>query len=195
MNSGKIVIVSEPLRLKPFERSAGTSLSCAIQKSIPWSLSPDTGYCLLRNDSFLQESIKSEPSSISCKEDTGGSKDSANKDEESTSDSDSIHNVYEQFQEEIDDQEQQDMFSFDYQPDLINHVGPSPNVLLQALTMSNANDGINLERLETIGDSFLKYAITNYLYSAHDNVHEGKLSHIRSKQVSCHNSRATFLVK
>ncbi|XP_050424897.1 endoribonuclease Dcr-1 [Adelges cooleyi] len=75
-------------------------------------------------------------------------------------------------------------FSFDYQPDLLNHCGPSPSVLLQALTMSNANDGINLERLETIGDSFLKYAITAYLYCTHDNVHEGKLSHLRSKQVS-----------
>nr|CAH7717562.1 unnamed protein product [Callosobruchus chinensis] len=75
-------------------------------------------------------------------------------------------------------------FSFDKQPDLSEHPGPSPNVLLQALTMSNANDGINLERLETIGDSFLKYAITNYLYSKYENVHEGKLSHLRSKQVS-----------
>lgn len=75
-------------------------------------------------------------------------------------------------------------FSFDFQPNLENHPGPSPSVLLQALTMSNANDGINLERLETIGDSFLKYAITAYLYCTHDNVHEGKLSHLRSKQVS-----------
>lgn len=75
-------------------------------------------------------------------------------------------------------------FSFDKQPNLVEHPGPSPNVLLQALTMSNANDGINLERLETIGDSFLKYAITNYLYSKYENVHEGKLSHLRSKQVS-----------
>lgn len=49
--------------------------------------------------------------------------------------------------------------------------------------MSNANDGINLERLETIGDSFLKYAITTYLYCTHDRIHEGKLSHLRSKQV------------
>jgi dsRNA-specific ribonuclease len=49
--------------------------------------------------------------------------------------------------------------------------------------MSNANDGINLERLETIGDSFLKYAITTYLYCTHENIHEGKLSHLRSKQV------------
>lgn len=75
-------------------------------------------------------------------------------------------------------------FSFDAQPDLSGHSGPSPAVLLQALTMSNANDGINLERLETIGDSFLKYAITTYLYCTYDRIHEGKLSHLRSKQVS-----------
>lgn len=75
-------------------------------------------------------------------------------------------------------------FSFDAQPDLANHPGPSPSIILQALTMSNANDGINLERLETIGDSFLKYAITTYLYCTYEDVHEGKLSHLRSKQVS-----------
>ena len=75
-------------------------------------------------------------------------------------------------------------FSFDMQPNLSNHPGPSPSIILQALTMSNANDGINLERLETIGDSFLKYAITDYLYTKYENVHEGKLSHLRSKQVS-----------
>lgn len=76
------------------------------------------------------------------------------------------------------------IFSFDYQPDLKNHPGPSPSVILQALTMSNANDGINLERLETIGDSFLKYSITTYLYCTYENVNEGKLSYLRSKQVS-----------
>lgn len=75
------------------------------------------------------------------------------------------------------------LFSFDYQPELRGHSGPSPSLILQALTMSNANDGINLERLETIGDSFLKYAITTYLYCTYDNIHEGKLSHLRSKQV------------
>lgn len=75
-------------------------------------------------------------------------------------------------------------FSFDEQPDLNGHPGPSPSLILQALTMSNANDGINLERLETIGDSFLKYAITTYLYCTYENIHEGKLSHLRSKQVS-----------
>lgn len=75
-------------------------------------------------------------------------------------------------------------FSFDKQPSLSDHYGPSPSIILQALTMSNANDGINLERLETIGDSFLKYAITTYLYCTYENVHEGKLSHLRSRQVS-----------
>lgn len=75
-------------------------------------------------------------------------------------------------------------FSFDRQPNLIDHPGTSPSVILQALTMSNANDGINLERLETIGDSFLKYAITTFLYLTYENVHEGKLSHLRSRQVS-----------
>jgi hypothetical protein len=38
--------------------------------------------------------------------------------------------------------------------------------------------------LETIGDSFLKYAITTYLYCTYENVNEGKLSYLRSKQVS-----------
>lgn len=83
-----------------------------------------------------------------------------------------------------EDLEKQICFSFDRQPNLNDHPGPSPSIILQALTMSNANDGINLERLETIGDSFLKYAITTYLYCTYENVHEGKLSHLRSRQVS-----------
>ena len=94
-------------------------------------------------------------------------------------------------------------FCFDQQPDLKDSSGPSPSLLLQALTMSNSNDVINLgkysfcitwipksdlktfsERLETIGDSFLKYAVTSFLYCTYPNIHEGKLSHLRSKQVS-----------
>ena len=75
-------------------------------------------------------------------------------------------------------------FSFDQQPNLSESYGPSPSLLLQALTMSNSNDVINLERLETIGDSFLKYAVTSFLYCTYPNIHEGKLSHLRSKQVS-----------
>ena len=71
--------------------------------------------------------------------------------------------------------------------DLSTFVGPTPCLLLQALTMSNANDFFSLERLETIGDSFLKYAITVYLYCTYPGIHEGKLSYLRSKQVSNYN--------
>ena len=39
-------------------------------------------------------------------------------------------------------------------------------------------------RLETIGDSFLKYSTTAYLFGANSSVHEGRLSHLRSKYVS-----------
>ncbi|VDK55306.1 unnamed protein product [Anisakis simplex] len=56
-------------------------------------------------------------------------------------------------------------------------------VNLQALTLSNASDGINLERFETVGDSFLKYAVTDYLFHKNPEQHEGKLSFARSKEV------------
>ncbi|ESP02872.1 hypothetical protein LOTGIDRAFT_111015 [Lottia gigantea] len=77
--------------------------------------------------------------------------------------------------------------SLDEDRDLDTFVGPSPCLILQALTMSNANDFFSLERLETIGDSFLKYAITVYLYCSYPGIHEGKLSYLRSKQVSNYN--------
>ncbi|XP_053212682.1 endoribonuclease Dicer-like [Panonychus citri] len=62
-------------------------------------------------------------------------------------------------------------------------IGPSPAMVLQALTMSNASDGINLERLETVGDSFLKYAVTVFMY-CRCHQHEGILSQLRSTQIS-----------
>lgn len=58
---------------------------------------------------------------------------------------------------------------------------------MQAFTSSNANDGINLERLETVGDSFLKFSMTTYLYFRYNGYHEGKLSFMRSLQVSNYN--------
>ncbi|TPP57973.1 Endoribonuclease Dcr-1, partial [Fasciola gigantica] len=61
---------------------------------------------------------------------------------------------------------------------------PGPANVLQALTMSSSNDFINLERMETIGDSFLKFVVTVHLYLCHPTAHEGKLSHLRSRIVS-----------
>ncbi|OON21194.1 RNase3 domain protein [Opisthorchis viverrini] len=60
---------------------------------------------------------------------------------------------------------------------------PGPANVLQALTMSCSNDFINLERMETIGDSFLKFVATVHLYLTYPNAHEGKLSHMRSRVV------------
>ncbi len=77
--------------------------------------------------------------------------------------------------------------NFDADQDIDKFIGPSPCTILQTITMSNANDFFNLERLETIGDSFLKLSITVYLYCTFPGIHEGKLSYLRSKQVSNYN--------
>ncbi|VDM39187.1 unnamed protein product [Toxocara canis] len=81
---------------------------------------------------------------------------------------------------------QLDWMTFSFEEDSLDchPYGVSPCTLLQALTMSNASDGINLERLETVGDSFLKYAVTDYLFHMNPEQHEGKLSFARSKEVS-----------
>ncbi|KAA3677399.1 endoribonuclease Dicer [Paragonimus westermani] len=60
---------------------------------------------------------------------------------------------------------------------------PGPANVLQALTLSCSNDFVNLERMETIGDSFLKFVVTVHLYLLYPNAHEGKLSHLRSRVV------------
>ncbi|XP_052107136.1 endoribonuclease Dicer-like isoform X2 [Mytilus californianus] len=85
---------------------------------------------------------------------------------------------------EVTEEELNKLMSFDTDVVTGDFIGPSPCMILQALTMSNANDFFSLERLETIGDSFLKYAITVYLFCTYPGVHEGKLSYLRSKQVS-----------
>lgn len=147
------------------ETIINTNIDSSFLLKLPWELNSDIGYGL-PDINILSNNISIDLTDNTVFKDEMHAN---NKDNNSIND---IHNV------------QTNTFSFDFQPNLENHPGPSPSVLLQALTMSNANDGINLERLETIGDSFLKYAITAYLYCTHDNVHEGKLSHLRSKQVS-----------
>ena len=48
--------------------------------------------------------------------------------------------------------------------------------ILQALTTSKANAGFDLERLETLGDSFLKVAVSIYLFYKHPSKDEGRLT-------------------
>uniref|UniRef100_A0A914YCP1 Uncharacterized protein n=1 Tax=Panagrolaimus superbus TaxID=310955 RepID=A0A914YCP1_9BILA len=61
--------------------------------------------------------------------------------------------------------------------------GVQPALLLQALTTTGACDGFNLERLETMGDSFLKLISTIYLYQHYPHQDEGKLTYLRSMQI------------
>lgn len=65
--------------------------------------------------------------------------------------------------------------------------GPDNVLLLQALTTKGASDSIDLERLETLGDSFLKFAATVFLYCDRTDAHEGRLSTARSRRVSNQN--------
>ena len=61
--------------------------------------------------------------------------------------------------------------------------GPDNVLFLQALTTKSAGDSIDLERLETLGDSFLKFSTTVHLYSNRLTAHEGRLSAARSRRV------------
>ena len=61
--------------------------------------------------------------------------------------------------------------------------GPDNALLLQALTPKGAKDSINLERLETLGDSFLKLSTSVFLFCDRPVDHEGKLTSSRARRV------------
>ena len=65
---------------------------------------------------------------------------------------------------------------------------PSPTEMLQALTLLSAKDNWNMERLEILGDSFLKFSTTIFLYyKMKDTCDEGDLSLARSRIVGNRN--------
>jgi dsRNA-specific ribonuclease len=59
--------------------------------------------------------------------------------------------------------------------------------MLQALTSASANDIINLERLETLGDSFLKLMSSLNLFQHHKCMNEGELTCFKGKHVGNRN--------
>ena len=71
--------------------------------------------------------------------------------------------------------------------------GPDNPLLLQALTVTAANDSINNERLETLGDSFLKLATSVYLFCERPSAHEGRLTSARIRRID--NRNLYFLAK
>ncbi|GFP90070.1 endoribonuclease dicer homolog 2 [Phtheirospermum japonicum] len=55
--------------------------------------------------------------------------------------------------------------------------------VLEAITTKKCQEKIHLESLETLGDSFLKYAVSQHLFKTYQNCHEGVLSIKREKRI------------
>ncbi|XP_065349266.1 endoribonuclease Dicer-like [Cloeon dipterum] len=66
-------------------------------------------------------------------------------------------------------------------------IGPQLHCIYKALATTSANDAVDMERLEILGDSYLKYASAVYLYETHDNFSEGAMTEIKSKIVGNRN--------
>lgn len=67
--------------------------------------------------------------------------------------------------------------------------GTSPELrdILAALTTIKSHDTFNLERVETLGDSFLKFAASLYLYHKFPTLNEGQLTNIKGRLISNRN--------
>lgn len=60
-------------------------------------------------------------------------------------------------------------------------------ILMKALTNRTSNDIFNLERMETLGDSYLKFAVSLFLYETYKNFNEGKLTALKGKLIGNRN--------
>lgn len=60
----------------------------------------------------------------------------------------------------------------------------SAQTLLEALTTEKCQERFSLERLEILGDAFLKYAVGRHLFLLHDTADEGELTRRRSNAVN-----------
>lgn len=59
--------------------------------------------------------------------------------------------------------------------------------LIKVLTTSNAGDVFDMERYEVLGDGFLKFIVSLYLYKEYNDWHEGYLTTLKGKLVSNRN--------
>ncbi|XP_050314250.1 endoribonuclease Dicer isoform X2 [Anthonomus grandis grandis] len=63
-------------------------------------------------------------------------------------------------------------------------VGPELNLIYKAMATIKANDIVNMERLETLGDSFLKYIASLYIYLRFPTFNEGSATTLKGRLVS-----------
>lgn len=59
--------------------------------------------------------------------------------------------------------------------------------LIKVITTSNAGDVFDMERFETLGDAFLKFITSLFLFKTHDKWHEGYLTELKGRLVSNRN--------
>ncbi|KAH0698362.1 hypothetical protein KY285_015597 [Solanum tuberosum] len=60
----------------------------------------------------------------------------------------------------------------------------SSSLILEALTTLRCNESFSMERLELLGDSVLKYAVSCHLFLKYPKKHEGQLTNERSQAIS-----------
>ncbi|XP_059487782.1 endoribonuclease Dicer-like [Neocloeon triangulifer] len=65
---------------------------------------------------------------------------------------------------------------------LVGGLGPQLQTFYRAITTSTANDAVDMERLEILGDAYLKFASSLYLFETYDFA-EGKLTDLKGKIV------------
>ncbi|MCL7027826.1 hypothetical protein MKW94_016522, partial [Papaver nudicaule] len=56
--------------------------------------------------------------------------------------------------------------------------------ILEAITTKKCQEEISLESLETLGDSFLKYAVSRHLFESNKNQDEGLLTREKEGMIS-----------
>jgi endoribonuclease Dicer len=59
--------------------------------------------------------------------------------------------------------------------------------LIKVLTTANSGDVFDMERFETLGDAYLKFIASLFLFKNHDNLHEGHLTALKGRLVSNRN--------
>ncbi|XP_047345738.1 endoribonuclease Dicer isoform X1 [Vespa velutina] len=67
-----------------------------------------------------------------------------------------------------------------------DETGPDPVLIMQAL-ITSGNDVFDQERLEILGDSYLKFIISLYLYSVFPTYNEGRLTALKGKIIGNRN--------
>lgn len=66
-------------------------------------------------------------------------------------------------------------------------LGPQLRHMYQVLMSAKGNDIVNFERLETLGDSFLKVSVTLYLFLKYPHLNEGRLTNIKGRIIGNRN--------